>query len=183
MRFKELFPVFARASLALILTSSPLKLVCFNCFPNTGHVIILQRTVSFKLRLVHVHMHVWFMKRQRVKFPWDLYWENKAYKLKRSIPSRRSLPIPDDSRDELQRTCKSLSRRRRTVLDEVKDLHWPTEPDIPLTKSSNVKTKMTRQALTLKGRLQPPRMMHSRKLLSRYSTKQPPSLLTHCRNS
>ena len=58
VRFKELFPVFARASLALILTSSPLKLVCFNCFPNTGHVIILQRTVSFKLRLVHVHMHV-----------------------------------------------------------------------------------------------------------------------------
>ena len=26
------------------------------------------------------------MKRQRVKFPWDLYWENKIYKLKRFIP-------------------------------------------------------------------------------------------------
>ena len=26
------------------------------------------------------------MKRQRVKFPWDFYWENKIYKLKRSIP-------------------------------------------------------------------------------------------------
>ena len=25
-------------------------------------------------------------KRQRVKFPCDLYWENKTYKLKRSIP-------------------------------------------------------------------------------------------------
>ena len=25
-------------------------------------------------------------KRQSVKFPWDLYWENKTYKLKRSIP-------------------------------------------------------------------------------------------------
>ena len=25
------------------------------------------------------------MKRQRAKFPWDLYWENKTYKLKRSI--------------------------------------------------------------------------------------------------
>ena len=24
------------------------------------------------------------MKRQRIKFPWDLYWENKTYKLKRS---------------------------------------------------------------------------------------------------
>ena len=34
-----LFPVLARASLVLILTSSPLQLVCFNCFPNTGHVI------------------------------------------------------------------------------------------------------------------------------------------------
>ena len=25
------------------------------------------------------------MKRQKVKFPWNLYWENKTYKLKRSI--------------------------------------------------------------------------------------------------
>ena len=119
------------------------------------------------------------MKRQRVRFPWDFYWENKAYKLKRSIFSGRSLPIPDDSRDELHRTCKSLARRRKTILDEVKDLHWPPQPDIPLTKSSNVKTKLTRQALILKGRLEPPRMMHSRKLVSRYSTKGPPSLLTH----
>ena len=119
------------------------------------------------------------MKRQRVKFSWDLYWENKAYKLKRSIPSERSLPMPDDSRDELQRTCKSLARRRKKVLDEMKYLHWPRQPDVPLTKSSNVKTKMTRQALIIKGRLEPPRMMHSRTLLSRYFTKEPPSLLTH----
>ena len=27
------------------------------------------------------------MKRQRVKFPWDLYWESKTYKPKRSITS------------------------------------------------------------------------------------------------
>ena len=27
------------------------------------------------------------MKRQRGKFPWDLYWENKTYKLKRCIPN------------------------------------------------------------------------------------------------
>ena len=27
------------------------------------------------------------MKRQRVKFAWDLYWKNKIYKLKRSIPT------------------------------------------------------------------------------------------------
>ena len=25
------------------------------------------------------------MKRQRVKFAWDLYWKNKIYKLQRSI--------------------------------------------------------------------------------------------------
>ena len=25
------------------------------------------------------------MKRQRVKFPWDLHWENTTYKLKRPI--------------------------------------------------------------------------------------------------
>ena len=30
-------------------------------------------------------MYAQCMKRQRVKFPWDLYWENKTYKLKRSI--------------------------------------------------------------------------------------------------
>ena len=96
-----------------------------------------------------------------------------------SIPRGRSLPMPDDSRDDLQRTCKSLALRLKTVLDELKDLHWPPQPHIPLTKLSNVKTKMTRQALILKGRLQPPRMMHSQKLLSRYPTKEPPSLLTH----
>ena len=28
------------------------------------------------------------MKRQRVKFTWDLYWENKTYKLKRFITMR-----------------------------------------------------------------------------------------------
>ena len=30
-------------------------------------------------------VYTWFMKRQRVNFPWDLYWENKTYKLKVSI--------------------------------------------------------------------------------------------------
>ena len=30
-------------------------------------------------------MYALFMKRQRVKFPWDLFWENKTYKLKRFI--------------------------------------------------------------------------------------------------
>ena len=54
-------------------------------FPNSGHVIILWRTVSFKFLPIHVHMYAQCMKRQRVKFPWDLYWENKTYKLKRSI--------------------------------------------------------------------------------------------------
>ena len=55
------------------------------CFRNTGHVIILQRIVSFKFRPVHVHIYV-RTKIQSFKFPWDLQWENKPYKLKRSIP-------------------------------------------------------------------------------------------------
>ena len=42
----------------------------------------------FKFRLIHVHIYAQFMKRPRVMFPWDLYWENKIYKLKRSILSR-----------------------------------------------------------------------------------------------
>ena len=29
------------------------------------------------------------MNRQRVKFPWDLNWENETCKLKRSIPRER----------------------------------------------------------------------------------------------
>ena len=29
-----------------------------------------------------MHMYEWFIKRQRVTFPWDLYCENKTYKLK-----------------------------------------------------------------------------------------------------
>ena len=28
------------------------------CFPNTGHVIILWRTVSFKFHLIHVHIYL-----------------------------------------------------------------------------------------------------------------------------
>ena len=52
---------------------------------NSKLFIIKQRTVSFKLRPVHVHIYV-RTKIQSVKFPWDLYWENKPYKLKRSIP-------------------------------------------------------------------------------------------------
>ena len=39
------------------------------CFPNTGQVIILEGTASFKFRLVHLHIYAQFMKRQWVKFP------------------------------------------------------------------------------------------------------------------
>ena len=31
------------------------------------------------------------MKRQSVKFPWDLYWENETYKLQRYIESKRNM--------------------------------------------------------------------------------------------
>ena len=30
------------------------------------------------------------MKRQTIDFPWDLYWENKTYKLKKSIKIKYS---------------------------------------------------------------------------------------------
>ena len=30
---------------------------CMFCFPKVRHVIILQRIVSFKIRLIHVYMH------------------------------------------------------------------------------------------------------------------------------
>ena len=58
------------------------------CFPNTGHVIILQRTVPFKFRLIQVHMYICtyvIYEKAKAKSSWDLYWENKTYKLKRSI--------------------------------------------------------------------------------------------------
>ena len=38
----------------LALTSS---LACMFCFPNVGHVIILQRTVSFKFWIIPVHVY------------------------------------------------------------------------------------------------------------------------------
>ena len=50
--------------------------------PNTG-----------LLRRIHVTIYAWFMKRQRIKFPWDLYWENKTYKLKRFIGTCRKVPL------------------------------------------------------------------------------------------
>ena len=55
------------------------------CFRNTSHVIILYGTVSFKCRLIYENIYAYTVKRQRGKFPWDLYWENKTYKLKRFI--------------------------------------------------------------------------------------------------
>ena len=69
-----------------LLTAKYTSLACMFCFPNKGHVIILYRTVSFKFCPVHVNMYA-LLKRQRVNFPWDLYWKkkNKTYKLKKSI--------------------------------------------------------------------------------------------------
>ena len=50
------------------------SLACMFCFTNTGHVIILWRTVSFKFRIIRVQMYALFMKRKRNNFPWDLCW-------------------------------------------------------------------------------------------------------------
>ena len=34
---------------------------------------------------IYENIYAYTVKRQRGKFPWDLYWENKTYKLKRFI--------------------------------------------------------------------------------------------------
>ena len=33
------------------------NLACIFYFPNAGHEIVLLRTVSFKFRLIHLHMY------------------------------------------------------------------------------------------------------------------------------
>ena len=44
-------------------------------------------------------------KRQSVKFPWDLYWEKKTYKLKRSIPRN---PVQHENRAGGGRVTKEM---------------------------------------------------------------------------
>ena len=64
---------------------SPLELLS-SIFP---HVIVLQRTVSFKFCL---HLHTVYVciiyEKTKGKFPCDLHWENKTYKLYKSIISQ-----------------------------------------------------------------------------------------------
>ena len=53
------------------------------CILNTGHVIILLRTVNLRL---NSHAYVCIIYEEtKFKFPWDLFGENKTYKPKRSI--------------------------------------------------------------------------------------------------
>ena len=54
-------------------------------FSQYKSVIILYGAVSFKFRLIYENIYAYTVKRQRGKFPWDLYWENKTYKLNRFI--------------------------------------------------------------------------------------------------
>ena len=64
------------------------------------------------------------MKRQRVKFPRDLYWENKTYELKRSI-------MASESSLERTRGRQNTPRTRVTSRDSPK---WsgklPTYPNL-----------------------------------------------------
>ena len=59
--------------------------------PGRGMTFRTDTTVSLKFRLIHMHVYTQFMKRQSVKFPWDLYWENKTYKLQSYIESIRNM--------------------------------------------------------------------------------------------
>ena len=54
-------------------------------FSQYKSVIILYGAVSFKFRLIYENIYAYTVKRQRGKFPWDLHWENKTYKLNRFI--------------------------------------------------------------------------------------------------
>ena len=64
-------------------------------FPNTDHVKIFQRIVSFEFQSSYSCAYV---RKVRVKFPWDLYWKNKTYKLKRSIATKsQTNPIPNQT--------------------------------------------------------------------------------------
>ena len=62
------------------------------CFPISDHVMVSQRTVSFKCRHMHVRPRAYvcvISEKTKRKIPWrtprGLNWENKTYKLKRSI--------------------------------------------------------------------------------------------------
>ena len=64
------FNILLLLSIPFLLTS----LACMFCFSNTGHVIILQKTVSFKFWLIHVHTCLCIMyEKTEGQFPWDLY--------------------------------------------------------------------------------------------------------------
>ena len=64
------FNILLLLSIPVLLT----PLACMFCFSNTGHVIILYRTVSFKFWLIHIHTCLCIMyEKTEGQFPWDLY--------------------------------------------------------------------------------------------------------------
>ena len=70
-----------------------IQLVLQQCC-KTGCTFLLP--VSSKLN-IHVHLYARFKRGQRVKFPWDLYWQNNKYELKRTImPVLQSLVLFSD---------------------------------------------------------------------------------------
>ena len=62
-----------------------LILACMFCFPNTGHVIILQGTVSLKFRLYHAAYVCIIYEKTMGQVSLSPLLGNKTYKLKRCI--------------------------------------------------------------------------------------------------
>ena len=56
------------------------------CFPISDHIMVPQRTVSFKCHPMHVHPKLCLhnLWKDKDKFPGE-HWKSKTYKLKRSI--------------------------------------------------------------------------------------------------
>ena len=61
-------------------------------------------------------------KRQRVKFPWDLYWENKTYKLKWSISLEFCLFI-ERFHSRVQHLCKFIGTKESVYIRKEFNSH------------------------------------------------------------
>ena len=65
----------------------------YKSFDNTLNNCFCQiSTLYYQSSALYLHLTVLIMKRQRVKFPWDLKWKNMA-KLKRFIPRGNPRPL------------------------------------------------------------------------------------------
>ena len=97
------------------------------CFPNTGHVIILQRVFPFKFHLIHVYIYAKFMKRHRAMFPWD------PLQGKQNIQAKEVYFVTTFSCLILTRNYNST----RTVSLQVLTLSVAAEPNLRAIKGLN----------------------------------------------